>query len=146
MSDTTSPLTPDPLAVPARPPQVPSELSRPFWDAALEGRLVIQQCAACGKLRHYPRLLCDNCYSDAVQWKTASGDGMIHSWTVAHHAFHPSMKQELPYTLVTVDLAEGVRALGRWSGDASKALKIGTPVRGGFVPREGGVDLVFTPV
>ena len=130
-------------AAPARPTPPPSELSRPFWEAAAQGRLVIQACAACGTLRHYPRLLCSHCHSDAATWQPASGQGLIHSWTVSHHAFHPSFVAELPYTLVTVDLDEGVRALGRWVGPA--ALAIGQPVLGRFEPREGGVDLVFRP-
>ena len=125
-----------------RPPQIPTDLSRPFWEGAKQGRLLIQRCSGCGTLRHYPRLLCDQCYSDAADWVEASGRGVIHSWTVSHHAFHPSFKAELPYTLVTVDLEEGVRALGRWRGGA---LTIGLKVQGKFETREDGVDLVFTP-
>ena len=144
---------------PARPTAPPSELSRPYWEAAAQGRLVIQACAACGTLRHYPRLLCNRCHSDACTWQPASGEGLVHSWTVSHHAFHPSFAAELPYTLVTVDLIEGVRALGRYWGQATLAsplaiplatplatpLAIGLPVQGRFEPREGGVDLVFRP-
>ena len=126
----------------ARPPQIPTDLSRPFWEGAQQGRLLIQRCTGCGTLRHYPRLLCDQCYLDAADWIEASGRGVIHSWTVSHHAFHPSFKAELPYTLVTVDLEEGVRALGRWRGGA---LTIGLKVQGKFETREEGVDLVFTP-
>lgn len=131
------------MTAPARPAPQQSELARPYWEAAADGRLVLQSCAACGKVRHYPRLLCDACYSDAVDWKAASGRGTIHSWTVAHHAFHPAFAAELPYALVTVDLDEGVRALGRWRGEA--ALSLGQPVQGAFEARQGGVDLVFAP-
>ena len=131
------------MTAPDKPQPQMSELSRPYWEAAAEGRLVLQSCAACGKVRHYPRLLCDRCYSDAVDWKDASGRGTVHSWTVAHHAFHPAFAAELPYTLVTVDLDEGVRALGIWRGNATPSL--GEPVQGGFVARAGGVDLVFMP-
>ena len=130
------------IETPAKPPQVPTELSRPYWEGAAAGRLMIQRCAACGKLRHYPRLLCDTCYSDAVEWVEASRRGTIHSWTVSHHAFHPAFKAELPYTLVTVDLEEGVRALGRWSGETPF---IGQKVAGAFVARADGLDLVFAP-
>ena len=77
-----------------------------------------------------------------MEWVSASGLGTVHSWTVAHHAFHSAFAQELPYTLVTVDLAEEVRALGRWHGETE--LRIGLPVAGRFVPRPDGVDLVFT--
>lgn len=125
-----------------RPPQVPNELSQPFWDAAQTGRLLLQQCGNCGKLRHYPRMLCDACYSEEVKWQEASGRGAIHSWTVAHHPFHPSFAPEVPFTLVTIDLEEGPRALGRWRGPAPS---IGLPVIGKFEAREGGVDLVFEP-
>jgi uncharacterized OB-fold protein len=116
-------------------------VSAPYWEAANEERLVIQQCASCGTLRHYPRLLCDNCYSDAVEWREASGRGKLHSWTVCHHAFHLSFAAELPYTLVTVDLEEGVRALGRWQGGP---LEIGTPVQGRFILSPGRADLLFS--
>jgi len=127
----------------AKPIPVSSELSRPYWNGVAAGQLRLQACGRCGVVRHYPRLLCDRCYSDAVVWRTASGRGRIHSWTVAHHPYHPAFVSELPYTLVLVDLDEGPRALGRWDG-ATPA--IGQVVRGQFVARDGGADLVFAPL
>ena len=124
----------------ARPVPPPSALSAPYWEGAAAGRLLIQRCTACGTLRHYPRLLCSNCHSTAADWIEASRRGVIHSWTVAHHAYHPSFAAELPYTLVTVDLQEGPRALGRWIGGTPR---IGQAVVGRFEAREGGTDLVF---
>lgn len=132
------------MDTPVKPAPPISELSRPYWEAAARGELLLQRCRGCGKVRHYPRLLCDQCYSDAAEWIASSGKGTIHSWTIAHHAFHAAFAAELPYTLITIDLDEGVRALGRWRGDA--ALSIGLKVQGRFEPREGGVDLVFEPV
>ena len=141
MMMTTSTLTPAAVPKPAPPT---SELARPYWEAVAQGKLVLQSCSACGKVRHYPRLLCDACYSDAVTWLPSKAKGTIHSWTVAHHAFHPAFAAELPYTLVTVDLDEGVRALGRWRSDV--AMSIGLPVQGAFEARQGGMDLVFSPL
>ena len=139
----TSTLTPVPAAV-LKPVSPASDLARPYWEAAAQGKLVLQSCTACGKIRHYPRLLCDACYSDAVTWVPSKASGTIHSWTVAHHAFHPAFAPELPYTLVTVDLDEGVRALGRWrTKPDDPAMAIGLPVQGRFEAREGGVDVVF---
>ena len=57
----------------------------------------------------------------------AAGTGMVHSWTVSHHAFHPSFKRDLPQTFVTVDLPEGVRLLAPLRGDAT-GLEIGRAV------------------
>ena len=130
------------MNTPARPAPPDTPLTRGYWEAARAGRLVVQQCAACGKLRHYPRLLCDACHSPAVQWRELSGRGRIHSWTVTHHAFHPAFTAELPYALVTVDLDEGVRALGRWSGGE---LGLNAPVQGRFVQKDGQPELVFAP-
>ena len=133
-------------SLPPKPAPHMSEVARPYWEAAAQGKLVLQSCSACGKVRHYPRLLCDACYSDAVTWLPSKASGTIHSWTVAHHAFHPAFAPELPYTLVTVDLDEGVRALGRWrAGPAAPKMAIGLAVQGAFEAREGGVDLVFWP-
>lgn len=126
-----------------KPVPQPNELSAPYWEAAMQGRLVLQRCAQCGKVRHYPRLLCDSCYCDRVEWIEASARGRVHSWTVAHHPFHAAFVSDVPYTLVTVDLEEGVRALGRWEGGTPA---IGDPVQGRFQRSERRADLVFAPL
>lgn len=46
-------------------------LTRPFWDAAAEGRLKIQHCEDCGKAVFYPRPI----WSKRLVWKDASGRG-----------------------------------------------------------------------
>jgi uncharacterized OB-fold protein len=116
----------------AKPVPEPSRDSRPYWDALREGRLVIQACGACGKLRHYPRPVCDACYSMEVAWRQVSGRGRIYSWTVSHHPFHPGFKSELPYVLATVDLEEGVRMLAQLRGVAPEEVAVGLPVEVAF--------------
>ena len=111
-----------------KPVPEPTPESKPYWDALNEGRLVLQSCGACGKVRHYPRPLCDACYSFDVRWIDAKGTGTIHSWTVTHHAFNPGFKAELPYVLVTVDLAEGVRMQAPLRSADATTLKRGLPV------------------
>jgi uncharacterized OB-fold protein len=112
----------------AKPVPEPTRDTRPYWEALREGRLVIQQCAACGRLRHYPRPVCDACYSMDVAWREVSGRGSLHSWTVAHHPFHPAFKDDLPYVLATVDLAEGVRMVAQLRGVAPGEMAIGLPL------------------
>ena len=116
------------ISLPARPLPEPTAESMPYWTGLREHRLRVQQCAACGKVRHYPRPLCDACYSNEVTWIEARGDGVVHSWTVAHHAFHPAFKADLPYILITVDLPEGVRLMAPFRG-AEAALRLELPVR-----------------
>ena len=92
-----------------KPVPEPTYESKPYWDGLKSGRLLLQKCGQCGKIRHYPRPVCDVCYSFEVRWIEASGLGTVHSWTITHHAFNPGFKLDLPYILVTVDLEEGVR-------------------------------------
>lgn len=94
------------------------ELSAAYWAGAEQGRFVIQRCDGCGTLRHYPRLMCSVCHSFDWSPYEAQRTGTVHSWTVSHHVFDPSVTTEVPYTLVTVDMADGVRVLGRLRADA----------------------------
>lgn len=57
-------------------------------------------------------------------WMDASGNERVHSWTVTHHAFHPELKSDLPYALVTVDLDEGVRMQAQLRLLDSRELRI----------------------
>lgn len=115
-------------ALPARPLPEPTAESQPYWDGLRAHRLLLQQCSDCGVVRHYPRAMCAHCHSFAVRWIDAAGHGRVHSWTVAHHAFHPAFKRDLPYALVTVDLPEGVRVLAPFRG-AEAELRLDLAVR-----------------
>ena len=130
----------------SKPQPQPTPVSAGYWEGGREGRLMLQRCGSCGLVRHYPRPVCSGCHSLAVEWIEASGDGVVHSWTVAHYAYHPGFKGEVPYILLTVDLAEGVRALGRVEGIAVADLRLGLPVRVRMVATENGYALpVFEP-
>jgi uncharacterized OB-fold protein len=110
----------------------PTAETTPFWDALHAGRFCLQRCADCHKVRHYPRPVCDACYSMNAEWVAASGRGTVHSWTITHHAFHAGFKADLPFTLLTVDLPEGVRMQAQSRGIAPEELRIGLPVKVGF--------------
>jgi len=110
-----------------------ADVSAPYWEGAASGRLVLQQCERCGTIRHYPRALCSSCYSFDSSPMDGGSTGMVHSWTVAHHAFSSDLPAELPYTLVTVDIAVGVRVLGLFEG--TEEPEIGLSVRLHFEPR-----------
>ena len=71
-------------------------------------------CRACRR-RSFPRRpLCPHCGADAVDNVVLSDRGRVASWTVVHQAPAPL---KTPYTLVTVDLDDGVRLLGAAVGD-----------------------------
>jgi uncharacterized OB-fold protein len=112
-----------------KPLPEPSPDTAPYWDGLHAGKLMLQSCGACGKIRHYPRPVCPFCYSMETRWQPASGRGLVHSWTITHHAFHPGFKRDLPLMLATVDLDEGVRMQAQLRGVDASDLKIGMPVR-----------------
>jgi len=114
--------------LPDRPLPEPTPESQPYWEGLLAHRLRLQRCTECGMVRHYPRAMCAHCHSLNADWIDAAGHGVIHSWTIAHHAFHPAFKSELPYVLITVDLPEGVRALAPYRGPPA-SLRLNLPVR-----------------
>jgi uncharacterized protein len=110
----------------------PTPDTRPFWDALMERRFRLQRCADCGRVRHYPRPVCDACFSMNAGWVEASGLGTVHSWTITHHAFHPGFKADLPFMLLTVDLAEGVRMQAQARGIGEAEVRVGLAVKVGF--------------
>ena len=113
-----------------------------YADGAARGVLVLQKCGDCGLVRHYPQVLCPRCYAFAVEPLEASGAGTVHSWTVVHHAFDPAFADALPYVLLTVDMDEGVRVLGRSAAEP----RMGAPVRITFAPAPDGSPMpVFVP-
>src|SRR5919197_189591 len=55
------------------------------YDAGLQaGKLLIQQCDACGKAIMYPRWRCPFCFSDSLSFVEAQGTGTLYSMTVQH--------------------------------------------------------------
>ncbi|MGB1880647.1 MAG: Zn-ribbon domain-containing OB-fold protein [Gammaproteobacteria bacterium] len=132
-------MTTDSLPAPPRPE--PGLETRPYWEALREHRLVIQRCSGCLRLRHYPRPLCPHCYAFDHDWVTASGRGSVHSWTVCHHPFHPGFKRDVPYTMLTVDLEEGVRLLGRLTDSGTDRLRLGLPVMLDFIDVDDALTL-----
>jgi uncharacterized protein len=124
-----------------KPVPSPTPDTQPYWDGLNERRLVLQRCGACGKIRHYPRSVCDACWSMDVDWIQAAGHGTVHSWTETHYAFHPGFKGDLPYLLLTVDLPEGVRMQAQARGIDGTSLRVGLPVVVGFETVREGLTL-----
>ena len=106
----------------------PGELTDGFWQAAREHRLVIQRCDECGLLRHYPQALCPECHGVRWTWSPVSGRGVIHSFSVTHHAFNPAWVHRVPYAVATIELEEGVRLVSDLPESDLDHVAIGRPV------------------
>jgi len=109
----------------------------PFWDAAQEGRLVIQYCAACGETRFPPAPVCSNCLSPDQAWRDASGRGKLESWAEFHRAYWDRYKGKVPYTVCLIRLEEGPLLVSNLVGEPS-GLAMGAPVHVVFEKQEDG--------
>ncbi len=117
----------------------PSVETRPFWDAAAAGRLLIKRCAACGEHHHYPRSMCPFCGSDRTEWRDASGRGTIYTYSVMRRA-------PVPYAIAYVTLEEGVTMMTNIVDCDLDAIRVGQRVRVVFKPSDGGPPVpMFTP-
>ena len=122
----------DPTSLPPLP--VPDDESRPFWEGCKRRELLVQRCAACGRLRFPPRGLCPGCQSDRCDWVRASGRGTIYSRTVVHPPVLPAFRERVPFAVVLVELAEDprLRLLGNVAGAAPDEVRIGRAVEVDF--------------
>jgi len=93
-------------AQPSRAVPAVTDLTRPFWDAAREGRLVIQRCADCRYYNHPPKEACDNCLSTSLAFEDVSGRGSVWSWTVMHQKSVAGFEDTVPYLTALVELDE----------------------------------------
>lgn len=112
--------------------------SEPYWQAAREGKLVLQQCVACGLKRFLPRHLCPVCWSDQTQWVEATGRGTIHTVTTVRRAPSQAFREKVPYVVALIDLEEGPRMMSNIVGPNAGEAHIGQAVEVTFETRVGG--------
>src|SRR2546430_1005239 len=107
---------------------VPSEEDREYWAGAKEGKLVIQKCGGCARLRNFPSMGCPHCGTMKWSWVPASGKGKIYSWIVVHPPVLPAFADKVPYNVVLVELAEGTRIVSNLVDCPNDQIVIGMPV------------------
>jgi uncharacterized protein len=117
------------------------EDSAPFWATLRSHRILLQKCASCGEVRFPPMPGCPNCGASDCNHVTASGLGRIYSWIVVHRPLGSISEADVPCTLATVELDEGCRLLGRFTGDASIDLR----VTARYVDHDDWTELAFAP-
>jgi uncharacterized protein len=119
------------------PPAVTEE-TEAFWNAAKEGRLLIERCASCGTDGFPPRGMCRSCRSRDMVPVEITGRGHVYSFTVNYQRWLPDL--EVPYAIVLVEFDDhpGVRVAGRLQGCPPEAASVGMEVDVGFEEGPGG--------
>jgi hypothetical protein len=109
--------------VPLPPRPVPDPDTQAYWDAAAERRLVVQRCGACRHWIWQPRPLCPRCRTAEPTWTEVTGEGRIASWTVVHPPVLAVWQDAVPFTILLVELNEGVRMVGQLVDDAGTRIQ-----------------------
>ena len=92
---------------------VDDPLAGPFFAAIGDGRLVVQRCDSCSAFRWPPLSGCPECRSRETTWTDVAPSGTIWSFVVYHRAFAASLKADVPYTVLMVELDDGPYLVGR---------------------------------
>ncbi|MEM6581566.1 MAG: Zn-ribbon domain-containing OB-fold protein [Pseudomonadota bacterium] len=122
----------------------PTALTRPYWEGAKAGKLMVQYCKDCGEFQFYPRIICSNCGGDNPEWREVSGRGRIASYTVVRHPI--SAAYEAPYVVALIDLEEGPRMMSSLIEVDIDAVAIGDQVVVAFEAWSDEIDMpVFRP-
>jgi uncharacterized OB-fold protein len=82
------------------------DLDLPFWKACNDGRFLVHRCDVCGR-SYWPATCCVDHGGSSMQWVPATGRGVVHTYTVFHHAYDPLFADRLPYVIAVVLLDEG---------------------------------------
>jgi uncharacterized protein len=123
-----------------------SEASTVFWDATRQRRLVLPWCTSCERPFWYPREVCPRCLGGAIEWRDASGNGVVHALSVQHRPGPMRDPAAGPYVVALVDLAEGVRIMTNIVGCEPDAANVGMAVRVTWQPLADGRHLAqFEP-
>lgn len=112
-----------------KPLPLPDEPSRPFFEGAMAGRLMLMKCSACGAVRLPSRQHCDECLSPDVAWIEASGLGTVRTFGIMHQRYHPGFAADIPYNVTIVELDEGPRLPTNLVGVVNADIRVGMRVK-----------------
>ena len=123
----------------ARPAPQPTELSRPFWDACRDHRLIVQQCGECGTYVFIPQAFCPACLSTDLRWVESRGTGTIVTFTVVWRPQTPAF--DVPYVVAVVRVDEGYEMVTNVVDADPDDVRIGAAVAVCFVDVDFNVTL-----
>jgi uncharacterized OB-fold protein len=115
-----------------------TETTRPYWEGAQRGKLMLQRCLRCRTVIHYPRPWCPACWSADLEWVEAVGRGRVITFTVVHQPPFEAYGRDVPYVLAVVRLEEGPQMMANVLRIAPGRMRVDLPVRVVFEERSAG--------
>lgn len=131
-------LAPQPAGIPL---PTPSLVSRPYWDAARDQKLVYQRCNTCLSVPPRPVAICGACGERGLSWERSAGRGSLYSWTVVWRPQHPSFRT--PYAPAIMTLDEGWWLMTAVIGCGPEDLRESMPLEVVFHPAGGEIWLPY---
>jgi uncharacterized OB-fold protein len=110
-----------------RPLPLITPVTRPYFDAAREHRLIMQRCPRDGFF-FYPRGRCPGCLQTDWSWQPVRNSGRIHSFTIERMGQDPGMRAQVPFVIAVIDLDDGPRMTGNVVECPLEAVRVGMPV------------------
>jgi uncharacterized OB-fold protein len=131
------------MTAPTKPLPILDNVSRRWFEAAAQGRLLIQKSAADNTYQWYPRAHVVGSLSPDVDWVEAAGTGRIYSYTIVHRTPNAEFADDCPYVLAIVELDEGVRLSTRIVDTPLDQLRCDLPVRVTFERIDDEITLAY---
>lgn len=128
------------------PKPVPAveDSDRGFWEAASQGRLVVQNCTACSRMQMPPMAACAACGSkDHLEWKTVKGRGRINGYCVQHDTRVASLREDMPFNTAVIELTEdpAIKFFSHLPGVPAGKVPVGAEVEVIFQELEPGLKV-----
>jgi uncharacterized OB-fold protein len=112
--------------------------TKPFFDGAAEGKLVLPRCVATKKFIWYPRGISPWTLGP-VEWVEVSGKGTIYTYSIMRRA-------DPQYCIAYVALDEGPKMMTNIVDCDFDTIKVGQPVQLKWIATEQGAPMpFFTP-
>ena len=90
-----------------RPIPIPDAISKPFWDACNEERLIVQVCKMCDRKQFPPEADCNECgWHLHLDWMETSGRGVINGYSVTYDSRIMAWHEEQPFNNAVISLEE----------------------------------------
>lgn len=99
-----------------------------FWRGGAEGALRLLRCRHCGHHIHPPAPICRRCHSRELEVAALSGRGRVHTFTVNHQPWNPTMPHPYVVALVEIEEEPEVRLVANIVGCPPEEVHIGMAV------------------
>jgi uncharacterized protein len=88
-----------------------------WWRSMAKGELTMPECTGCSHRFFPPQPFCPQCGAVEPRMVAVSGAGNVYSWVVVNRSFAPEFDDDVPYGIVAVDMVDGGRLIGRFTGE-----------------------------